>query len=104
MAAKSVKSEKKTTDAKEKVYRQIKEQNVKFIRMWFTDILGFLKSFSVRVEELDRAFEEGLGFDGSSVEGFVRIDESDMIARPDPSHLLHRPLEAHGSRHGQDVL
>jgi glutamine synthetase len=81
MAAKPQKS----TDAKEKVYRQIKEQNVKFIRMWFTDILGFLKSFSVRVEELDRAFEEGLGFDGSSVEGFVRIDESDMIARPDPS-------------------
>ena len=85
MAAKSVKSEKKTADAKEQVYRLIKEQNVKFIRMWFTDILGFLKSFSVRVEELDRAFEEGLGFDGSSVEGFVRIDESDMIARPDPS-------------------
>jgi glutamine synthetase len=53
--------------------------------MWFTDILGFLKSFSVTVEELERAFDEGLGFDGSSVEGFVRIDESDMIARPDPS-------------------
>ena len=85
MAAKSLKPRKKTTDAREEVYRQIKKQNVKFIRMWFTDILGFLKSFSVRVEELDRAFEEGLGFDGSSVEGFVRIDESDMIARPDPS-------------------
>jgi len=92
MAAKPQKS----TDAKEKVYRQIKEQNVKFIRMWFTDILGFLKSFSVRVEELDRAFEEGLGFDGSSVEGFVRIDESDMIARPDPatySIVPWRPMD-----------
>lgn len=96
MAAKSVKSEKKTADAKEQVYRLIKEQNVKFIRMWFTDILGFLKSFSVRVEELDRAFEEGLGFDGSSVEGFVRIDESDMIARPDPttySIIPWRPMD-----------
>jgi glutamine synthetase len=92
MAAKPQKS----TDAKEKVYRKIKEQNVKFIRMWFTDILGFLKSFSVRVEELDRAFEEGLGFDGSSVEGFVRIDESDMIARPDPatySIVPWRPMD-----------
>jgi glutamine synthetase len=96
MAAKPVKSEKKTADAKEQVYRLIKEQNVKFIRMWFTDILGFLKSFSVRVEELDRAFAEGLGFDGSSVEGFVRIDESDMIARPDPttySIVPWRPMD-----------
>jgi glutamine synthetase len=96
MAAKSLKPRKKTTDAKQEVYRLIKEQNVKFIRMWFTDILGFLKSFSVRVEELDRAFEEGLGFDGSSVEGFVRIDESDMIARPDPttySIIPWRPMD-----------
>ena len=85
MAAKPARPRKKTADAKEIMLRQIKEQNVKFIRMWFTDILGFLKSFSVRVEELDRAFEDGLGFDGSSVEGFVRIDESDMLARPDPS-------------------
>lgn len=71
--------------ARDRVWRLIKEQDVKFVRMWFTDILGFLKSFSVTVEELDRALDEGLGFDGSSVEGFVRIDESDMVARPDPS-------------------
>src|SRR5512136_263960 len=96
MAAKSLTPRKKTTDAKTEVYRQIKKQNVKFIRMWFTDILGFLKSFSVRVEELDRAFAEGLGFDGSSVEGFVRIDESDMIAKPDPktySIIPWRPMD-----------
>ncbi len=85
MAAKAARPRKEPADAKERVLRQMKEQNVKFVRMWFTDILGFLKSFSVRVEELDRAFKDGLGFDGSSVEGFVRIDESDMIARPDPS-------------------
>jgi glutamine synthetase len=96
MAANSPKSRKKTDDARERALRQIKQQNVKFIRMWFTDILGFLKSFSVRVEELDRAFAEGLGFDGSSVEGFVRIDESDMLARPDPatySIIPWRPMD-----------
>ena len=87
---------KKAGDARENVFRVVKERDVKFIRMWFTDILGFLKSFSVTVEELERAFDEGLGFDGSSVEGFVRIDESDMIARPDPntfSIVPWRPLE-----------
>jgi glutamine synthetase len=70
--------------ARENAFRMVKEHNVKFIKMWFTDILGYLKSFSVTAEELERAFEEGLGFDGSSIEGFVRIDESDMVAIPDP--------------------
>ncbi|NIM07175.1 MAG: glutamine synthetase, partial [Armatimonadetes bacterium] len=56
-----------------------------FIRLWFTDILGFLKSFAITVEELEGALEEGMGFDGSSIQGFARIDESDMIAKPDPA-------------------
>lgn len=96
MAAKAPRPRKKAAEAREQVLRQIREQNVKFIRMWFSDILGFLKSFSVRVEEMDRAFTDGLGFDGSSVEGFVRIDESDMIARPDPttySIIPWRPMD-----------
>ncbi|MCX6000788.1 MAG: glutamine synthetase family protein, partial [Chloroflexi bacterium] len=83
-------------DPKEYVFRMIKEQDVKFIRMWFTDILGFLKSFSITVEELERGFAEGLGFDGSSIEGFVRVDESDMLARPDPGTFTlvpWRPME-----------
>jgi glutamine synthetase len=63
----------------------VKERNVKFIRLWFSDIHGMLKSFAVPEEELQYAFEEGMGFDGSSIKGFARIDESDMIARPDPS-------------------
>ncbi|MCL6520001.1 MAG: glutamine synthetase family protein [Armatimonadetes bacterium] len=70
---------------KESVLRMAKERNVKFIRFWFTDILGFLKSFAVTFNELETALEEGIGFDGSSIEGFVRIDESDMIAMPDVS-------------------
>ncbi|MEE8619087.1 MAG: glutamine synthetase family protein, partial [Dehalococcoidales bacterium] len=53
-------------------------------RLWFTDILGFLKSFAITVEELEDALEDGKGFDGSSIEGFARIDESDMVALPDP--------------------
>ena len=85
-----------TEKARENVFRIVKEQNVKFVRMWFTDILGFLKSFSITVEELERAMEDGMGFDGSSIEGFVRIDESDMVALPDPSTfslIPWRPLQ-----------
>lgn len=62
--------------------------------MWFTDILGFLKSFSITVAELEEALEEGMGFDGSSIEGFARIDESDMIAKPDPSTFTLLPWRA----------
>ena len=70
---------------KEYVLRTCKDQDIKFIWLWFTDILGSLKSFAITVEELEAALSEGMGFDGSSVEGFARIDESDMVAMPDPS-------------------
>jgi glutamine synthetase len=73
-----------------------KENDVRFIRLWFTDILGVLKSFAISVDELEGALEEGMGFDGSSIEGFARIDESDMVAKPDPDTfqiLPWRPLE-----------
>jgi glutamine synthetase len=76
---------KNRSEACEYVLKKAKEQNVKFIRMWFTDILGFLKSFSITVEELEGALTDGMGFDGSSIEGFARIEESDMIALPDPN-------------------
>ncbi len=78
------------------VLKAAKEHDVKFIRLWFTDILGFLKSFAITVEELEGALEEGMGFDGSSIEGFARIDESDMVALPDPDTfklLPWRPRE-----------
>jgi glutamine synthetase len=70
---------------KKDVLRIAKERDVKFVRLWFTDILGFLKSFAITLRELEGALEEGMGFDGSSILGFVRIDESDMVALPDPS-------------------
>ncbi|MHB1456813.1 MAG: glutamine synthetase family protein [Armatimonadota bacterium] len=67
----------------EYILKMAKERNVRFIRLWFTDILGSLKSFAITINELEKALDEGMGFDGSSIEGFVRIDESDMIAMPD---------------------
>jgi len=76
---------------REYVLKAVKDQNVKFIRLWFTDILGFLKSVSITAAELEDALDEGMGFDGSSIEGFARIDESDVIAKPDPSTFTILP-------------
>ena len=76
---------------KKDVMELIKQYDVKFVRFWFTDILGQLKSFAVPVEELEIAFEEGIGFDGSSIKGFARIEESDMIAIPDPTTFAILP-------------
>ncbi len=75
----------KKPKTKQDVISLVKQYKVKFIRLWFTDVLGFLKGFTITVDELKRALEDGMGFDGSSIEGFARIEESDMIARPDPS-------------------
>lgn len=76
---------------KKDVMELIKKHDVKFIRLWFTDIHGQLKSFAVPVDEIGFAFNEGMGFDGSSIKGFARIDESDMIARPDPATFVILP-------------
>ena len=70
---------------KEDVFRLVKENDVRFIKLWFVDILGKIKSFTITEEELEGAFEDGMGFDGSSIEGFARIYESDLLAKPDPS-------------------
>jgi len=67
------------------VLARVEQENIEFVRFWFTDILGQLKSFAVGKDELQDAFEHGMGFDGSSISGFNRIEESDMIAMPDPS-------------------
>jgi len=67
----------------QEILKIVKERKIKFIRLCFTDVLGFLKGFAITPDELPGALEEGMGFDGSSVEGFARIEESDMIAKPD---------------------
>lgn len=72
-------------DARQYVLRMAKENDVKFIRLWFTDILGNLKGFAITDAELEGALQHGMAFDGSTVEGFARSDESDMVAMPDPT-------------------
>ena len=78
------------------VLREVEQNDIKFIEIWFTDVLGYLKCFTITRGELDRAFSDGMGFDGSSIKGFTRIDESDMVAMPDPDTfklLPWRPRE-----------
>ncbi len=76
---------------KDYVLKAVKDGKVRFICLWFTDVLGFLKSFAITADELESALEEGKGFDGSAIEGFARIEESDMIAKPDPSSFAMLP-------------
>src|SRR4026209_1792261 len=75
------------TETTDDVLKVVKDRDVRFIRLWFTDVLGQLKSFSINAAELEDAFEGGMGFDGSSISGFNPIEESDMIAMPDPSSI-----------------
>jgi glutamine synthetase len=75
------------------VLRTLEERDIRFVRLWFTDVLGFLKSVAVAPAELEGAFAEGIGFDGSAIEGFARVSESDMVARPDPATFQVLPWE-----------
>ncbi|WP_203711197.1 type I glutamate--ammonia ligase [Asanoa siamensis] len=75
------------------VLRTLEERDIRFVRLWFTDVLGTLKSVSVAPAELEAAFDEGIGFDGSAIEGFARVFESDMIAMPDPTTFQVFPFE-----------
>jgi len=79
--------ERKTSE----VLARVKEAEVQFIQLWFTDLLGNLKSLEIPASELGTALEEGVGFDGSSIHGFARIDESDMLVRPDPNTFVVLP-------------
>ena len=91
----------------ESILKQVKDKNVKFIRIWFVDILGQLKSFAITDRELEGALKDGMGFDGSSIEGFARIEESDLIAKPDPSTFVilpWRPADQGTARMFCDIL
>lgn len=92
---------------REDVLQFCKENRVKFIRLWFTDVLGSLKSFAIPFEELEVALYEGMGFDGSSIKGFARIDESDMVALPDPKTFQLLPWRSGEEKVGRmfcDIL
>lgn len=73
------------------VLKQVQDQDIRFLRLWFTDILGYLKSISITSEGLQDVLCDGLSFDGSSIEGLARNDESDLVAVPDPSTLALLP-------------
>ncbi|MBL7256393.1 glutamine synthetase family protein [Paractinoplanes lichenicola] len=79
------------------VLRTLEERDIRFVRLWFTDVLGTLKSVSVAPAELESAFEEGMGIDGSAIEGFARVYESDMVAMPDPTTFQVFPFEGGAS-------
>lgn len=82
---------------KEWVLKECRDKGVEFIRLWFTDILGQMKSFAIMIEELEGALAEGMGFDGSSITGYQDIQESDMVAMPDPSTFTLLPWRPEGS-------
>lgn len=67
------------------VLRSMEERDIRFVRLWFTDVLGSLKSVAIAPAEVEGAIAEGVGFDGSAIEGFARVYESDMVVHPDPS-------------------
>src|SRR4029078_7178791 len=71
-------------ESRRDVLRQIKEQGIDDVLLWFTDLEGHLKSFSITIAEVEEALDDGMGFDGSSITGFNAIEESDMVAIPDP--------------------
>jgi glutamine synthetase len=73
------------------VMRTVEERGIRFIRLWFTDVLGFLKSVAISPAELEVAFEEGMTFDGSAIDGYARIQEADMLAKPDPTTFAVLP-------------
>ncbi|MCL1593505.1 MAG: glutamine synthetase family protein [Actinomycetia bacterium] len=79
---------------REYVLSTVKERGIRFIRLWFTDVQGFLKSFAITPAELDIALEEGVSFDGSSIDGFSRSHEADMLAKPDPSTFQILPWKS----------
>jgi glutamine synthetase len=82
------------------VLRTVEERGIRLVWLWFTDVLGFLKSFAVTSEELEQAFDEGIGFDGSAIEGFARVQESDMLARPDAGTFQIMPASDDRSEAG----
>lgn len=90
------------------VLRTLEERNIRYVRLWFTDVLGLLKSVAVAPAELESAFTDGIGFDGSAIEGFARVHESDMVAKPDASTFTVLPWrnadgEVHSARMFCDI-
>ncbi|HEX3564965.1 MAG TPA: glutamine synthetase, partial [Acidimicrobiales bacterium] len=76
------------------VLRTVEERGVRFIQLWFTDVLGIPKTFNITPAEFENALEEGMTFDGSAIDGFSRVQESDVLAHPDPKTFQLLPYLA----------
>src|SRR5271167_5124395 len=85
------------------VLRTVEERGVRFVQLWFTDVLGTPKTFSITPAELENALEEGMTFDGSAIDGFSRVQESDVLARPDANTFQLLPWHGHGQGSGLDI-
>src|SRR5262245_25704371 len=81
-------------DDRRRVLDRMKEEKVDYVLLWFTDLEGHLKSFAITLDEVAGALDDGMGFDGSSVTGFNAIEESDMVAIPDPATFRLMPPDA----------
>ena len=78
-------------EARREVLKRVEKEKVAYVLLWFTDLEGHLKSFAITLSELAGALDDGMGFDGSSITGFNAIEESDMVAIPDPSTFVIMP-------------
>src|ERR671933_1811156 len=76
---------------RQEVLKRVQDERVEFVHLWFTDLEGHLKSFAITLNELEGALDDGMGFDGSSITGFNAIQESDMVAIPDPGTFRMLP-------------
>ena len=89
---------------REYVLRTVEERGVRLVRLWFTDILGNLKSFAISPAELENALDDGMTFDGSSIDGFSRIQEADVLADPRPRHVRGAAVGRRQDARGAGVL
>jgi Glutamine synthetase, beta-Grasp domain len=91
-----------TVASRRAVLKRLRDEQVEHVLFWFTDLEGHLKSFAITPAEMEDALDDGMGFDGSSITGFNRIEESDMVAIPDPDtfQLMPRPSDEHGHEIG----
>src|SRR5207248_4400442 len=90
-------------EARREALKRLQDENVDFLLLWFTDIEGHLKSFAITPAEVEEALDDGMGFDGSSITGFNAIEESDMVAIPDPSTFRLLPARDGEARVGRMI-
>ena len=91
-------------EARKDVIKQMEKEGVEYVLFWFTDIEGHLKSFAITPSEIEGALDDGMGFDGSSITGFNAIEESDMVAIPDPTTYRLMPTREGEAKVGADDL